>query len=72
MEENSHIPNPVAPQQGDKEKMEDAIMVLRQEKARTKTLYQGKDKNSFYQGKAPVVSFNTRDRCNCRGNSRCL
>ena len=48
MEENSDIPNPVVPQQEDKEQLEDAIVVLRQEKARTKT---------FYQGKVPVVSF---------------
>ena len=35
-EENSDIPNPVAPQQEDKEQLEDAIVALRQEKARTK------------------------------------
>ena len=39
MEENNDIPNPVAPQQEHKEQLEDAIMVLRQEKARTKTLF---------------------------------
>ena len=38
-EENSDIPNPVAPQQEDKEQLEDAIVALRQEKARTKTLF---------------------------------
>ena len=37
-------------------------MVLRQEKARIKTLH---------QGKVPVIRFNTRERCNCRGNSDC-
>ena len=36
MEENSDIPNPIAPQQEDREQLEDAIVVLRQEKARTK------------------------------------
>ena len=38
-EENSDIPNPVVPQQEDQEQLEDAIVVLRQEKARTKTLF---------------------------------
>ena len=38
-EENIDIPNPVVPQQEDKEQQEDAIVALRQEKARTKTLF---------------------------------
>ena len=38
-EENSDIPNPVIPQQEDKEQLEDTIVALRQEKARTKTLF---------------------------------
>ena len=56
-EENSDIPNPVVPQQEDKEQLEDAIVALRQEKARTKTL--------FTKARRRLLVFNTRKRCNC-------
>ena len=39
MEENSDFPSVITPQQDDMEQLEDAIVVLRQEKARTKTLF---------------------------------
>ena len=39
MEETGDLPSTVAPQQDGKEQLEDEIMLLRHEKARTKTLF---------------------------------